>query len=124
MNIALWILAGILAFAFAGAGAAKLKSSKEELLPKMPWVADFSEAQIRGIGAFELLGAIGLILPPLVDIAPVLAPVAALGLALTMVGATVVHIRRGDGIAAAIPAVVLGALSLFVAVMRFGPEAF
>jgi len=124
MNIALWIIAGVLAFAFAGAGATKLMSSKEDLLPKMPWVADFSEAQVRGVGALELLGAVGLILPPLVDVAPILAPIAALGLALTMAGAVVVHLRRGDGIAAAVPSIVLGGLSAFVAVMRFGSESF
>ena len=124
MNIALWIIAGILAMAFAGTGFMKLTSSKEDLLPKMPWVADFSATQVRGIGVIELLGAIGLILPPLLDIAPILTPIAATGLALTMAGAVVVHLRRGDGIAAAVPAIVLGGLSAFLAVMRFGPEAF
>lgn len=124
MDVVLWVIAAVLALAFAGAGATKLGSSKEDLLPKMPWVADVSEAQVRGVGAIELLGAVGLILPPLVDVAPVLAPIAAVGLALTMAGAVVVHLRRGDGFAAAIPAVVLGALAVFVAVMRFGPESF
>ena len=124
MNVVLWIIAGFLAVAFAGAGMMKLTASKEELLLKMPAVADLPESQIRGIGALEALGAIGLILPPLVDIAPVLAPLAALGLALTMAGAIATHLRRGDGIAAAAPAIMLGALSVFVAVMRFGPESF
>ncbi len=124
MNIALWIIAGVLALAFVGAGITKLTSSKEALLPKMPWVADVSEAQVKAIGAVELLGAIGLVLPPLVDVAPILAPLAAVGLALTMAGAVVVHLRRGDGAAAAVPALVLGGLSVFVAVMRFGSESF
>lgn len=124
MNIALWIIAGVLGLAFAAAGAMKLMTRKADLLPKMPWVADFSEAQVKGIGAAELLGAIGLILPPLVDIAPILAPIAAVGLALTMVGAVIVHLRRGDGFAAAIPSIVLGGLAIFVAIMRFGSESF
>ena len=124
MNTALWIIAGILAFAFAGAGVMKLTSPREKLLPNMPWVADFSDAQVKSIGGAELLGAIGLILPPLVDVAPVLAAVAAAGLVLTMIGAAVVHLKRGDGIAGAAPAIVLGALAAFVAIMRFGPEAF
>lgn len=124
MDAALWVIAGLLAFAFAGAGAMKLTSSKEDLLPKMPWVADVTEAQVRGVGAVELLGAIGLILPPLIDVAPVLAPIAAVGLALTMAGAVVVHLKRGDGFGAAVPAVVLGALAVFVAIMRFGSESF
>ena len=124
MNIALWIIAGLLAVAFAGAGMMKLTSSRDELLPKMPWVTDFTDSQVRGIGALEVLGAIGLIVPPLVDIAPILAPIAAAGLALVMVGAVVTHIRRGDGMAAAAPAIVLGVLAVFVAIMRFGPESF
>lgn len=124
MNVTLWIIAGLLAFAFAAAGTMKLTSSKEALLPKLPWVADFSAGQVRTIGAIELLGAIGLILPPLVDIAPVLVPIAAVGLALTMAGAVVVHIRRGDGIAGAAPAIVLGALAVFVAILRFGSQSF
>ncbi|MFK8022816.1 MAG: DoxX family protein [Ilumatobacter sp.] len=124
MNIALWIIAGLLAASFVAAGAMKLTSSKDDLLPKMPWVADFSESQVRGIGAAEVLGGIGLVLPPLVDVAPILSPIAAIGLVLTMAGAAVVHIRRGDGFGAAVPAIVLGGLSLFVAVLRFGSESF
>lgn len=124
MNIALWIIAGILAFAFAGAGVMKMTASTDDLFEKMPWVEDFSAQQVRAIGGVEVLGAIGLILPPLVDILPLLAPVAATGLTLTMIGAAVVHLRRGEGIPAAAPAIVLGALSAFVAIMRFGPQAF
>lgn len=124
MNIALWIIAGLLALAFAGAGAMKISTSKADLLEKMPWVADFSESQVKGIGALELLGAIGLILPAALDIVPILTPLAAAGLALTMLGAIIVHLRRGDGVPAAVPGVVLGALAVFVAVMRFGSESF
>lgn len=124
MNIALWVIAAVLAISFVGAGAMKLMTSKEDLLPKMPWAADFSESQIKGIGAAELAGGIGLVLPPAVDIAAILAPIAAVGLAITMAGAAVVHLRRGDGVGQAMPAAVLGALALFVAVMRFGAESF
>lgn len=124
MNVALWILAGVLAFAFVGAGVLKLRKSKEELGSDMPWVEDFSAGQVRGIGVVELLGAVGLILPALLDIAPILTPIAAAGLAITMATAVVVHLRRGDGFAAAVPSIVLGGLSLFLAIMRFGPEAF
>jgi uncharacterized membrane protein YphA (DoxX/SURF4 family) len=51
---------------------------------------------IKLIGALELLAAIGLILPAVLDIAPVLVPLAATGLAVTMVGAAIVHIRRKE----------------------------
>lgn len=124
MNTALWIIASLLSLSFVGAGAMKLATDKADLLEKMPWVADFTDVQVKGIGLAELAGGIGLVLPPLVDIAPVLAPVAAAGLALTMAGAAIVHIRRGDGVAQAVPALVLGALAVFVAVMRFGAESF
>jgi len=71
----------------------------------------------------EILGAIGLILPAALGIATILTPLAAAGLALTMVGATLVHARRGEK--SNIPVtLVLGALAAVVAVMRFGPNAF
>lgn len=124
MNIALWIVAGVLAAAFAAAGGMKLATPRKQLEPKMAWVADVSDGQVKGIGAVEVLGAIGLILPAALDIAPVLTPLAAVGLALTMAGAVVVHLRRGDGMAGAAPALVLGLLSVFVAWGRFGPYAF
>lgn len=124
MNIALWIIASVLGICFAGAGAMKLTTTKDDLLEKMPWVDDFSASQVKAIGAAELAGGIGLILPPVVGIAEFLAPTAAAGLAATMAGAAVVHLRRGDGVAAALPAVVLGGLALFVAIMRFGAESF
>lgn len=124
MNVVLWIVAGLLAAAFVAAGGTKLATPRKQLEPKMPWMADATDAQVKAIGAVEVLGALGLVLPAALDIAPVLTPLAAVGLALIMAGATVVHLRRGDGIAAAVPALVLGLLSLFVAWGRFGPYAF
>lgn len=116
MNIALWIVAGLLALVFLAAGAMKLTRPKEVLRDQMSWVDDFSQAQVRGIGALELLGAVGLVLPPLVDVAPVLAPLAATGLVLVMAGAVATHVRRGE---TPVPPLVLGLLALFVAVGRF-----
>lgn len=78
---------------------------------------------IRGIGVVEVLGAIGLIVPPLVHILPVLAPLAAVGLALVMVGAIVTHGRRKEYPNVAVNVVLLG-LALFVAWGRFGAYAF
>ena len=71
------------------------------------------------IGALEVAGAIGLILPWLLDIAPILTPIAALGLVLTMLGAAIVHLRRGET-QMIVPNIVLGLLALFVALGRFG----
>ncbi len=116
MNIALWIVAGLLALAFLGAGAMKATKSKEDIVAGgMGWAEDFSPAMIKVIGIAEVLGAIGLILPPLVDVAPVLSPIAALALAGTMVGAVLVHAKRKEPVA---PALVLGLLSLFVGIGR------
>jgi len=124
MNITLWIIAGLLAAAFLAAGAMKLAQPKAKLAESgMAWTEDFSDSQVKLIGLVEVLGAIGLILPAALDIAPILTPLAAAGLALTMLGATVVHARRGEK--SSIPVtLVLAALAAFVAVMRFGPNAF
>lgn len=125
MNVVLWVVAALLAAAFAGAGAMKLAKSKQELQAGgMAWAEDFSPTQIKLIGAVEVLGALGLILPAAFGIAPILSAVAALGLFLVMAGAVVVHVRRGEGVAAFAPSLVLGLLSLFVAIMRFGPNSF
>ena len=124
MSIALWIIAGPLAAAFLAAGAMKLTGKREQMIASMPWVADFSQPQVKAIGALEVLGALGLVLPALTGIAPVLVAVAATGLALTMAGAVVVHLRRGDGAAGAAPSAVLGLLAVVVAIGRFGPAAF
>ncbi|MEV4757842.1 DoxX family protein [Micromonospora sp. NPDC049559] len=122
MNIALWIIAALLALFFLAAGLMKIAQSKEKLLtnPSMTWAEDFSPGVINMIGLAEILAAIGLILPRAVDVAPVLVPLAASGLALIMVGAAVTHGRRGerDGI---VKNVVLLILTLIVAWGRFGP---
>jgi len=98
MNLILWIIAGLLAAVFLVAGANKLFISQEKLAkaPGGGWVLDFSASFVKALGAVEILGAIGLILPGLLDIAPILVPLAAVGLAVIMVGATVVEFRRHE----------------------------
>ena len=124
MNIVLWVIASVLAVAFAAAGAMKLAQPKAKLAASgMGWTEDYSDGQVKTIGTLEVLGAIGLILPAALGIAEILTPLAAAGLTLTMLGAAVVHLRRGEG--AMVPVnVVLGGLAAFVAIMRFGPYAF
>ncbi|MFM7536783.1 MAG: DoxX family protein [Acidimicrobiales bacterium] len=124
MNVALWIAAGLLAAAFAAAGTVKLVTPRERLADRMSWTTDATDTQVKALGALELAGAIGLILPAAFDIAPVLVPIAAVGLALTMIGAIVVHVRHREGIPAAAPAIVLGLMCAFVAYGRFGPSPF
>lgn len=123
MNLLLWILAFLLAAAFVGSGAAKLLTPRTAQAERTPYVEDFPQSVIWGIGVLEILGALGLILPAITGIAPVLVPLAATGLAITMVFAALVHIRRGDGVRAALPSIVLAILSVFVAWSRFGPYA-
>jgi uncharacterized membrane protein len=124
VNLALWIAAGLLALAFLAAGLMKLTSPKERLAERMAWVDDYSAGGVKAIGAVEVLGALGLILPAVTGIAPILVPLAAAGLAIVMVLAAVMHLRRGDGAAAVVPNAVLFALAVFVAWGRFGPYAF
>ena len=98
MNLTLWIIAGLLAAIFFVAGANKLFIPKAKLAkaPGGGWVLDFSASFVKALGAVEILGAVGLILPALLDIAPILVPLAAVGLALIMVGATIVTFRRHE----------------------------
>jgi uncharacterized membrane protein YphA (DoxX/SURF4 family) len=125
MNTVVWIAQGLLAVAMLGAGAMKLSKSKQELMASgsMDWTEDFPESQIKGIGALEVLAAIGLILPALLDIAPILVAIAAVGVALLMLGAAATHLRRKEGQMVPIN-LLIAAIAIFVAIMRFGPEAF
>ncbi len=124
MNVVLWIIAGVLALAFLAAGAMKIGQPRKKLADSgMPWVEDFSDGAVKGIGALEVLGAIGLILPAALDIAPVLVPIAATGLALLMGGAAITHARRREPQGIAVNAV-LFVLAAVVAWGRFGPYAF
>ncbi len=124
MDVILWVVAGVLAAAFLAAGLMKVTQPRKKLRDSgMPWVEDFSDGAVKGIGALEVLGAIGLILPAALDILPVLVPIAATGLALVMVGAAFTHARRREPQAIAVNLVLL-ALAAFVAWGRFGPYAF
>lgn len=124
MNISLWIIAGLLAAAFAAAGLMKLTQPKEKLAASgQGWTEDFSPGAVKAIGAAELLAAVGLILPAALDIVPVLVPLAALGLVLLMAGAIVTHARRKENQMIIINLVLL-ALAAVVVVGRFGPESF
>ncbi len=122
MNIALWVVQIILALAFGASGTLKATRSNAELHDQMPFVEDFSEGQVTAIGVAEALAALGMLLPGLVGIAPILTPVAATGLVVVMIGAAVVHARRGGEANMIMVNLVLGAAAAFVAWGRFGPE--
>jgi uncharacterized membrane protein YphA (DoxX/SURF4 family) len=124
MNIVLWVIAGLLAAAFAAAGLMKLAQPKAKLAASgMGWTEDFSDGAVKGIGALEVLAALGLILPAVLGIAPVLVPLAAVGLALLMIGAAITHARRSEQQMIGVNVVLL-ILAAVVAWGRFGPYAF
>ena len=97
MEIAYWIVAGLLALFYLYAGGRKVLLSREQLLPMMGWVDRTPMPLVRTIGVLEVLGAAGLILPPLTGIAEGLAIAAAAGLVLIQAGGIVVHLSRGEG---------------------------
>ena len=114
MNIALWILQTLLALVFLWAGGFKLVAPAEEMTKQMPLPGLF----LRFIALCEVLGTIGLILPGLLRIRPGLTPLAAAGLSIIMIGATVVTLMTGDIATALIPLTV-GILATFVAYGRW-----
>ena len=117
MNVVLWIVQGVVAVGFLMAGGMKVTRPIAELSKRMSWVPSTPPPLVRLIGAAEILGAIGLILPMVTGILPWLTVAAAIGLGLVMVGATAVHIRRGE--VSHVPAtVVLLALAVFIIVGR------
>ncbi|WP_280293264.1 DoxX family protein [Nocardia abscessus] len=125
MNLALWIVTGLLA-AVLLASSAKLVIPKEKILAAgkyAAWAEDFSPAALKALGVVDFLGAAGLILPAVLDIAPILVPVAATGTALLFAGAIIVRIRRGLW-ATAVTEVLYLAMAVFVAWGRFGIEPF
>jgi hypothetical protein len=120
MNVALWILQGLLAVVFLGSGLAKSTMTKERMLATgQTGVAPFPLPVIRAVAFCELLAAVGLLLPWATGIGRFLTPLAAVGLCLVMVGAAGSHARLREPRNVAVNAV-LFALAVTVAVARFG----
>jgi hypothetical protein len=111
MSTTYWIVAGIAAFAFFGSGIMKVATSRTKLLANknMGWAADFTTPQIKLIGLAEVLGAVGLILPNLLEVASNLSKAASVCLFLLMVGAANTHRKRNEPV---VPPLVLGILAL------------
>ncbi|MGI5289939.1 DoxX family protein [Nonomuraea polychroma] len=124
MNVALWVVAGLLSLVFLAAGLMKISQPKEKPAASgMAWTEDFSPGAVKAIGTLELLAAIGLILPAALGIVPVLTPLAATGLVVVMIGAAVTHARRKEHQMILVNLVLL-ALAAVVAWGRFGPYSF
>jgi uncharacterized membrane protein YphA (DoxX/SURF4 family) len=116
MTLALWVVQGLLALVFLFAGSMKWIMPIEEMTKQMP--VPLPGQFLRFIGLAEMLGAIGLILPGLLGIRPGLTPLAAAGLVIIMLGATVIGLVGGD-IAMALVPLVVGGLAAFVAYGRW-----
>ena len=115
MNITLWILQGLLALVFLFAGGVKLVLPLDQLAKQTPQLPALF---LRFVAVCEVLGAIGLILPRLLRIRPGLTPLAATGLVIIMIGATVVTVTS-MGVAQALFPVIVGVLAVFVAYGRW-----
>lgn len=120
MNIALWIVQGLLALAYLAAGVIKVARPREQLVAsgRFDWMKDTSDAGVKAVGAVEVLGALGLILPELTGIAPILTPIAAVGLVIVQIGAIRVHLVRNERQPLPANAILL-LLAAFVAIVRF-----
>jgi hypothetical protein len=114
MNAALWIVQGLLALLFLWAGGVKLVLPLEKLTGPVPLPGLF----VRFIGVVEVLGAVGLILPGVLRVRPGLTSLAAAGLVIIMIGATVITLTGGD-VAPALFALAVGLLAVFVAYGRW-----
>lgn len=118
MNITIWIIQGILAALFLMAGIMKITLAKDKLREKVGgWVDNVPGSGIKLIGLLEFAAAIGLVVPMLLDILPVLTPIAAIGLAMTMVGAMITHAVRKE-YKEMLPNILFMGLAIFVAVGR------
>lgn len=99
MNIALWIITVLAAAAYLVGGGAQILLTKQRyraLGASQHWVDDFDAGHIKAIGVTKLVGAVGLVLPGIVGVAPVLVPLAACGLMLVMAGAATTRFRRSE----------------------------
>jgi len=125
MELALWIAAGLLALVALAGGISKTFVRKEKLAQAHggAWTEDASVSFVKTLGVLELLAAVGLILPAVFDIAPVLVPVTAVCWILLMVGAMITHGRRGEMAFVGLNLFYL-ALAAFIAWGRLVPQPF
>ena len=120
-NRVLWVLQILLAALYLFAGGFKLVATPEQMVASQtdPIPSANMVLFLRMIGVFEVLGAIGLVVPGLTGIKRHLTSVAAGCLAFIMLGAIVVSIMQ-IGVSAAIMPLVVGLLDLVVMFGRRG----
>ena len=115
MSTALWVAQSLAALVFLVTGTIKLATPKKTLSGKMHWAATWPSARIKLLGLAEVAGAIGLVLPAALDVAPALTPLAAACLAVLMIGAVRTHQRLHETYA---PALALGVVCIAIAAGR------
>ncbi len=115
MTIALWVATATLAVLFVLAGTMKVVTPHARVgeNERMAWVEEVSPGQLKGIGALEVLGALGMVLPAATGVAPWLTPVAAFGLAVMMAVAVALHLRRRESLN---PSLTLGVVAVLIGV--------
>jgi hypothetical protein len=118
MTIAVWIVSGLLALAYLAAGGQKIAVAKDKAFTTFAFAESLGLPVLRAVGVVEVLGAIGLIVPALTGIAPILTAIAAAGLVLVQIFAVIIHSRRGEFTALPVNVVLL-LLALFIAIARF-----
>ncbi|MFF7384345.1 DoxX family protein [Streptomyces griseoluteus] len=125
MNLALWISAWVLAVVALVGGVSKTFVPKEKLagVHGGGWTEGVGARSVKALGVLELLAAVGLVLPALLDRLPALVPVTAACWVLLMTGAMATHGRRREFGFVALNLAYL-ALAAFIAWGRFGPASF
>ncbi|WP_413452691.1 DoxX family protein [Georgenia phoenicis] len=110
MEIWLWVVTAVVAIIFLGSGVSKIVTSRQALYDSgMTYVQDVHPAALKGIGVLELAGALGLVLPPTLERAVHLVPVASGALAVMMLVATALHVRRREPFAVPLALAVIAA---------------
>lgn len=117
MQLALWIVSGLLACAMVGAGGMKLVVPRARLMERMKWARTWRDGTVKLLGLAEVLGGLGLVVPWVTGIAPILTPIAAACVTVLMLGAVKTHVDLREPIAAPL---VLALLGVFVALGRAG----
>ena len=116
-NIIVWVLQVVLATMFLMTGAMKTFQPISQLAASLPWVNDVPAGLVRFIGVSELLAGIGLLLPSILKYKTFLTALAALGIVLIMIGASIFHISRGETSVIGMNAV-LALIALYIAWAR------
>jgi len=117
VHVTLWIVQLLLAAVFLLVGYTHAAAPIAVAIQRAPWVADLPVALVRFIGAAEIAGALGLLLPAATRVRPMLTPVAAVGLTTMMALAIPFHLMRGEA-SAVVLNLGLGSLAVLVALGR------